>query len=151
MAPLLLTVEGFVDSIGGADRLSQIIGSGDPDTVMPPFLEAAEAEMEESLSIGSYPASVWPSEGPVAIRLQIIGYALAASYLKSRMPELPENIVSAAKDARAALADFRSGRTALLGVERTANQPPRILTSARREDGGAISGALYDHLFRGRA
>lgn len=151
MAPLLLTVAGFVESIGGADRLSQIIGSGDPDTVMPPKLEAAEAEMDESLSVAGYPSSVWPSSGPAAERLFIIGYALAASYLKSRMAELPEGIASAAKDARSTLADFRSGRTALPGVDRTTVQAPRILFSARREDGGAISGDLYSHLFRGRA
>lgn len=151
MAPLLLTVAGFVESIGGADRLSQIIGSEDPDTVMPPYLEAAEAEMEESLSVASYPSTVWPSTGPAAIRLSIWGYALAASYLEARMPELPEGIVAAAKAARAGLADIRSGRTAIPGLDRTTAESPRILFSARREDGGAISGDLYSHLFRGRA
>lgn len=151
MAPLLLTVEGFVESIGGADRLSQIIGSGDPDTVMPPYLEAAETEMEESLSVASYPASSWPLEGSAAIRLRIWGYALAASYLEARMPELPEGIVAAAKAARAGLADIRSGRTAIPGLERTTSQAPRILSSERPRDGAAISGQLYAHLFRGRA
>jgi hypothetical protein len=150
--PVLLTVNGFVASIGGSDRLAGIIGSEDPDDLMPGKLDAAEAELERDLGPVGYPASAW-SAAPDSTKelLSTWGYAIAAGYLASRMPELPEGLKDADKSARARLGEIRSGRASLPGVVRIGRTAPRILTSGARTDGAQVPGALFDHMRNGRA
>lgn len=150
--PVLLTVDGFVASIGGADRLAGIIGSEDPEDLMPSKLDAAEAELEGSLGPVGYPATAW-ALAPDATRelLSTWGYAVAAGYLASRMPELPEGLANADKQARLRLAEIRSGRASLPGVVRIGRVAPGIIVSTPRTDGAAVSPALFSHLRSGRA
>src|SRR5688572_14162539 len=139
-----LTVDDFVASIGGTDRLAQIIGADDPEEVLPPLLLAAEGEIEQALSVADYPRISWPDDGgPAATLLTIHGNALVGLYLAARMPELPEGIASAGKAARVWLTDIRAGRAILPGVERARKQTPRIFMSGARPADEAIPAALY--------